>query len=212
MKNYQKSFIELSLQAEALQFGNFTLKSGRQSPYFFNLGKLSSAMQLDQLGHYYATLLQELSWDFDTLFGPAYKGIPIATSTAVSLARDFQRDARCVFDRKETKDHGEGGMLIGTPGHKAVILDDVITAGTAIRHTIKLLNQINCHPVGIIVALDRQEKGKTALSSIHELEQEFGIPVKSLITLTDLIEYMRKSQISQPFVRDMEGYRETFGC
>jgi orotate phosphoribosyltransferase len=212
MKLYQQKFIELALQHQALLFGEFTLKSGRISPYFFNMGKLSTSMALKTLGECYAALMQEMGSMCDVLFGPAYKGIPLACTTAIALATQYQIDMPYAFNRKEIKDHGEGGSIIGAPLNQRVyIVDDVITAGTAIREALQLIQAAQGKATGIIVALDRQEKGEGTLSALQEIENTFSVPVRAIITLETIMEFVKNSPELHAFQAPMQAYRQRYG-
>ncbi len=213
MQKYQREFIDLALQRGVLKFGEFTLKSGRTSPYFFNAGLFQTGEDLSRLGDYYAAALTDARLDFELLFGPAYKGIPLASATAISLYRNHQRNVPWVFNRKEAKDHGEGGNLVGAPLQgKTLIIDDVITAGTAIREVMTILD---AHPesslCGVSVALDRQEKGQGERSAIQEIQDEYGIPVVSIITLTDLMQYIEQTPDLAEHLPAVAAYREQYG-
>lgn len=216
LKDYQRDFIEFALQLNVLRFGEFTLKSGRKSPYFFNAGLFNSGLALARLGQFYAEAIIDAGVPFDVLFGPAYKGIPIASSTAVAMATQHQRDLPWCFNRKEAKDHGEGGNLVGAPLQgKVLIIDDVITAGTAIREVMSLIEQTEAQPAGVVVALDRQERGKGDLSAIQEVERDFSIPVISIINLNQLIRYMEEkaagsTELSQHLDK-VKAYRAEYG-
>lgn len=191
MHAYQSEFIALALECQALRFGEFKLKSGRISPYFFNAGQFQSGAALAKLGRYYAQALIDSKIPFDMLFGPAYKGIPLAATTAVALADCHQRDLPYCFNRKEAKDHGEGGTLVGAPLQgRVVIIDDVITAGTAVREVLSILKVAQAEPAAILVGLNRQERGQGDLSAIQELEQSTGIPVVSIVNLDDITAYL----------------------
>ncbi len=214
LKPYQRRFIEFALERQVLRFGEFTLKSGRSSPYFFNAGLFNSGLALSQLGRFYADAIIDSGVVFDVLFGPAYKGIPIASATAVALAEQHGRDLPWCFNRKEAKDHGEGGNLVGAPLQgRVLIIDDVITAGTAIREVMALLAGTAAEPAGVVVALDRQERGNGSLSAIQEVEQAFGIPVISIISLNDLIDYMEQHASTElaPHLPRVKAYREQYG-
>lgn len=191
MSRTTTEFVEFLLKYEALKFGNFTLKSGRKSPYFFNLGVFNTGKSLQQLGAFYAQALLDSDFNYDVLFGPAYKGIPLVCSIVIALAQEHGVDAPYCFNRKEKKDHGDGGDLVGTPmkGH-IVLFDDVITAGTTIREAIDIIKKNNALFSGIIIAFDRQEKGTSSLSAVEEITKTTGIPVKSILTLTDLLHYL----------------------
>ncbi|WP_053033068.1 orotate phosphoribosyltransferase, partial [Vibrio cholerae] len=193
MKAYQREFIEFALEKQVLKFGEFTLKSGRKSPYFFNAGLFNTGRDLARLGRFYAAALVDSGIEFDVLFGPAYKGIPIATTTAVALADHHDVDTPYCFNRKEAKNHGEGGNLVGSKLEGRVMLvDDVITAGTAIRESMELIQANKADLAGVLVAIDRQEKGKGELSAIQEVERDFGCAVISIVSLTDLITYLEQ--------------------
>jgi len=191
MRAHQKEFIELILAKQVLRFGEFTLKSGRASPYFFNAGLISDGESLGRLGACYAAAIVDSGVGFDMLFGPAYKGIPLATATAVALATQHGRSVSVAFNRKEAKAHGEGGSLIGAPlAGRVLIVDDVITAGTAVRESIDLIRGAGATPAGVVLALDRQERGQGPLTAVQEVQTSFSIPVVRIITLDDLIEYL----------------------
>ncbi|MEE2733632.1 MAG: orotate phosphoribosyltransferase [Pseudomonadota bacterium] len=214
MKPYQREFIEFALSLDVLRFGEFTLKSGRKSPYFFNAGLFNTGLALAKLGRFYAAAIEDAGVAFDVLFGPAYKGIPIASATAVALADHHNKDLPWCFNRKEAKDHGEGGSLVGSPlTGKVLIIDDVITAGTAIREVMDIIGQTDASPAGVVVALDRQEKGKAERSAIQEVERDFGIPVISIINLNQLIDYMEEhaSGALAEHLPKVKAYREQFG-
>jgi orotate phosphoribosyltransferase len=216
LKPYQREFIEFALGLNVLRFGEFTLKSGRTSPYFFNAGLFNTGLALARLGGFYAEAIVDSGVEFDVLFGPAYKGIPIASSTAVALAQQHQLDLPWCFNRKEAKDHGEGGNLVGSPLQgRVLIIDDVITAGTAIREVMQLIQQSTAKPAGVVVALDRQEKGKAELSAIQEVERDFGIPVISIINLNQLIGYMEEqAETAGPLAAHLQrvkAYRDQYG-
>jgi len=191
MRPHQKEFIEMILARRVLRFGEFTLKSGRASPYFFNAGLINDGDSLGRLGACYATAIVESAIGFDMLFGPAYKGIPLATAAAVALAARHGRNVPVAFNRKEAKTHGEGGSLIGAPlAGRVLIVDDVITAGTAVRESIDLIRAAGAEPAGVVLALDRQERGRGALSAVQEVETSFGIPVTTIAKLDDLIAHL----------------------
>jgi orotate phosphoribosyltransferase len=191
IRTHQKEFIELILARQVLRFGQFTLKSGRVSPYFFNAGLISDGAALNSLGACYAQAIIESGLGFDMLFGPAYKGIPLATAAAIALAARHGRNVPVAFNRKEAKLHGEGGKLIGAPlAGRVLIVDDVITAGTAIRESIDTIRAVGAIPAGVVLALDRQERGQGALSAVQEVQTTFSIPVIRIITLADIIEHL----------------------
>jgi orotate phosphoribosyltransferase len=212
MKDYQKEFIEFALEKQVLKFGEFTLKSGRTSPYFFNAGLFNTGRDLARLGRFYAAALADSGIEFDVLFGPAYKGIPIATTTAVALADHHDVDTPYCFNRKEKKDHGEGGSLVGAElKGKIMLVDDVITAGTAIRESMEIIKQNGADLSGVLIALDRQEKGKGELSAIQEVERDFGTSVISIVTLGDLVSYLKTNPDYAEFLPKVEEYRANYG-
>jgi orotate phosphoribosyltransferase len=191
MRAHQKEFIELILAKQVLRFGEFTLKSGRASPYFFNAGLINDGDALARLGACYADAIVRASLGFDMLFGPAYKGIPLATATAIALATRHGRNVPVAFNRKEAKSHGEGGRLIGAPlAGRVLIVDDVITAGTAVRESIDLIREAGATPAGVVLAFDRQERGQGPLSAVQEVQSTFSIPVLTISTLDDLIAHL----------------------
>ena len=211
MEQYQKDFVDFTLETGALKFGEFTLKSGRISPYFFNAGLFNTGSHLSQLGNFYAQAIEASNLQFDVLFGPAYKGIPLAAATAIALNDNFNRNVPYSFNRKEAKDHGEGGSIVGHPLEGDIlIIDDVITAGTAIREAQDIINANDANTKGVIVALDRQEKGKGDLSAIQEVEQIFGIRVLSIINLSHIIDYLKASK-NEDVVSRIESYRSQYG-
>ena len=185
------SFIDLCLELGVLRFGEFKLKSGRLSPYFFNAGLFKSGRALAELGRHYAQAIHDKGLAYDMLFGPAYKGIPLVTTTAIALADRHDRDAPWAFNRKEAKAHGEGGTIVGTPlADGVLIIDDVITAGTAIRESVEIIRAAGATPVGVVIALDRQERGQAERSAVQEVEQDLGLPVTTIIKLGDLITHV----------------------
>jgi orotate phosphoribosyltransferase len=212
MQDYQRAFIEFALEREVLKFGQFELKSGRISPYFFNAGLFNTGQDLAKLGQYYAKALMAANIDYDVLFGPAYKGIPIATTTAVALADKHGVDVPYCFNRKEAKAHGEGGNLVGSPlSGRIMLVDDVITAGTAIRESMQLIEQNDAKLAGVLIALDRQEKGKGELSAIQEVERDFGTEVVSIVKLTDLVDYLQEKPGMQTHLDAIQQYRRDYG-
>ena len=212
MRVYQADFIELALEHGVLRFGEFKLKSGRVSPYFFNSGLFNTGRAAARLGRHYAAAVQESGIGFDMLFGPAYKGIPLVALTAAALADEHDRDVPYSFNRKESKDHGEGGAIVGAPVHgRVLILDDVITAGTAVRETIALIRAAGGTPAGVVLALDRQERGTGELSAVQEVERHYGIPVASIIRLADLVEHLESSAAHGEFLPLVRAYRERYG-
>lgn len=205
------SFIDLCLELGVLRFGEFKLKSGRTSPYFFNAGLFNSGRALAELGRSYAAAIQAAKLEFDVLFGPAYKGIPLVSTTAVALADHHQRNVPWSFNRKEAKDHGEGGNIVGSPLRgRVLIVDDVITAGTAIRESVDLIRAAGATPVGVVLALDRQERGQTERSAVQEVEQVLGLPVTSILKLADLIAHLR-SQGDEQQLAALQRYRNEYG-
>jgi orotate phosphoribosyltransferase len=191
MRSHQKVFIEMILAKQVVRFGDFTLKSGRTSPYFFNAGLINDGGSLARLGACYAQAIVEAGIAFDMFFGPAYKGIPLATATAVAFADRHRRNVPVAFNRKEAKAHGEGGNLIGAPLEgKVLIVDDVLTAGTAVRESIGIIKGAGATPAGVVLALDRQERGVGSQSAVQEIQANYGIPVVRIITLDHLIEYL----------------------
>ncbi|MEM5504463.1 orotate phosphoribosyltransferase [Shewanella frigidimarina] len=212
MKAYQREFIEFALDRQVLRFGEFTLKSGRTSPYFFNAGLFNTGKDLARLGRFYAAALMDSGIEFDLLFGPAYKGIPIATTTAVALCDHHDVDIPYCFNRKEAKTHGEGGSLVGSElKGKVMLVDDVITAGTAIRESMEIINAHNAQLAGVLIALDRQEKGKGELSAIQEVERDFGCQIVSIIKLADLINYLSEKPGMEAELASVSAYREQYG-
>jgi orotate phosphoribosyltransferase len=212
MKAYQREFIEFALNKQVLRFGEFTLKSGRTSPYFFNAGLFNTGGDLARLGRFYASALVDSDIEFDLLFGPAYKGIPIATTTAVALADHHNKDLPYCFNRKEAKTHGEGGSLVGSPLEgKIMLVDDVITAGTAIRESMEIIKAHGAELSGVLIALDRQEKGKGELSAIQEVERDFGTKVISIVTLADLITYLEEQPDMADSLATIKQYQEDYG-
>ncbi|WP_122033352.1 orotate phosphoribosyltransferase [Aliivibrio sp. EL58] len=212
MKAYQREFIEFALEKEVLKFGEFTLKSGRTSPYFFNAGLFNTGRDLARLGRFYAAALVESGIDYDVLFGPAYKGIPIATTTAVALADHYDTDKPYCFNRKEAKNHGEGGNLVGSALEGRIMLvDDVITAGTAIRESMEIIQANGADLAGVLVAIDRQEKGKGELSAIQEVERDFGCSIISIVSLTDLISFLEEKGGNAEQLESVKAYRAEFG-
>ncbi|ADZ40556.1 TPA: orotate phosphoribosyltransferase [Yersinia enterocolitica] len=212
MKAYQREFIEFALNKQVLKFGEFTLKSGRISPYFFNAGLFNTGLDLAKLGRFYAAALMDCGVEFDLLFGPAYKGIPIATTTAVALAEHHNRDVPYCFNRKEAKDHGEGGSLVGSPLEGRVMLvDDVITAGTAIRESMEIINAQGATLAGVMISLDRQERGRGEISAIQEVERDYHCKVIAIVTLNDVISYLEEKPEMADHLAAVRHYREQYG-
>jgi orotate phosphoribosyltransferase len=214
MQDYQRAFIDFVIRNDILRFGSFTLKSGRTSPYFFNAGLFNTGEALAFIGNSYAAALAASGVEYDLLFGPAYKGIPLVAATATALAQQHGINKPYCFNRKEAKDHGEGGLTVGAPLQgRVLIVDDVITAGTAIREVMELLQRTGATPAGILVALDRQERGTGSLSAIQEIRQQYGIPVISIISLEQIVTYLGRQQDPALAERlaDVEAYREQYG-
>lgn len=212
MKAFQRDFIEFAIERGVLKFGEFTLKSGRVSPYFFNAGLFNRGGDLAKLGRFYADALMDAGVAFDVLFGPAYKGIPIATTTAVALADSHKLDVPYCFNRKEAKTHGEGGNLVGSPLEgKVMLVDDVITAGTAIRESMTLIEQQQASLSGVLIALDRQERGNGELSAIQEVERDFGTQVISIVSLADVVVYLTEKGGFGNEINAINAYRESYG-
>ena len=213
MKSYKSEFIEFALDRQALKFGEFTLKSGRKSPYFFNAGLFNTGKDLALLGRFYAAALMDANLQYDVIFGPAYKGIPIVSSTVVALSEHHNVDVPYCFNRKEAKDHGEGGNLVGSSIHqqRVMLVDDVITAGTAIRESMRILEDNQSKLAGVLICLDRQEKGRGELSAIQEIKQTYNCDVISIITLDDLIQYLYRDPSHKDQVIQVEAYRSEYG-
>ncbi len=212
MQAYQREFIRFAIERGVLRFGEFTLKSGRTSPYFFNAGLFDSGLALAQLGRFYAAAVVDSGIDFDVLFGPAYKGIPLAATTAVALAEHYQRDMPWCFNRKEAKDHGEGGTLVGAPlAGRVLIVDDVITAGTAIREVMQIIQAQGAQAAGVLIALNRQERGQGELSAIQEVERDFGMPVVSIVSLEQVLEYLAGDAELKQYLPAVQAYRAEYG-
>ena len=212
MKAFQRDFIEFAIERGVLKFGEFTLKSGRVSPYFFNAGLFNRGGDLAKLGRFYANALMDAGVEFNVLFGPAYKGIPIATTTAVALADNHNLDVPYCFNRKEAKTHGEGGNLVGSPLEgKVMLVDDVITAGTANRESMTLIEQQQASLSGVLIALDRQERGKGELSAIQEVERDFNTQVISIVSLADVVSYLGEKGGFDNEITAINTYRENYG-
>lgn len=212
MQDYKREFIDFALASDVLRFGEFTLKSGRRSPYFFNAGLFNSGAKLAQLGRFYAAAIQDSGIDFDVLFGPAYKGIPLAGATAIALADRYHRDVPYSFNRKEAKEHGEGGNIVGAPlAGGVLIVDDVITAGTAVGESMALIEAAGAKAAGVVIALDRQERGKGTHSAIQEVEAHYGMPVVSIVTLEDLIRFLENSDQFTSHLDKIRAYRDQYG-
>jgi len=212
MQDYQHEFIDFAINAGVMRFGDFTLKSGRVSPYFFNAGLFNTGEQLARLGRFYARAIVDSNLEFDVLFGPAYKGIPLATAAGIALADHHSRNIPWCFNRKETKDHGEGGNLVGAGLHgKVLIIDDVITAGTAILEAVDIIESTGAILAGVVIALDRQERGRGEQSAIQEVEATFGIPVISIVKLGHLLQYLQEKPGHNEDMQKILAYRERYG-
>ena len=212
MQAYKKEFIDLALELGVLRFGEFRLKSGRVSPYFFNAGLFNTGYAAARVGRYYAAAIAASDVKFDMLFGPAYKGIPLATLTAASLAEQQDIDVPYAFNRKEVKAHGEGGNIVGAPlAGRVLIVDDVITAGTAVREAYQIISAAGAEVAGLVISLDRQERGQGALSAVQELKQSLDIPVLSIIRLNDLIDTLEESGEYEKYLEPVLTYRKKYG-
>lgn len=209
---YRQEFLEYAIEKTVLRFGEFTLKSGRKSPYFFNAGLFNTGKALALLGRWYAQALVDSGLEFDMIFGPAYKGIPLATLTAAALAEQHGRDVPYCFNRKEAKAHGEGGNLVGAPlAGRVVIIDDVITAGTAIRESVDIIRAQGATPAGVLIALDRQERGAGSLSAVQQVEQDYGLQVASIARLDDLIRFLENDVAHAKSLPALREYRREYG-
>jgi len=212
MLDYKREFLGFALDTGVLKFGEFTLKSGRKSPYFFNAGLFNSGRSLAQLGRFYASAIVDAGVDFDLLYGPAYKGIPLAAATSIALADHHDRDVPYAFNRKEAKDHGEGGNIVGSPLRGDVlIIDDVITAGTSVRESVDIITDQGARPSSVLIALDRQERGQDRRSAVDEVRERFGMPVLSIVTLSDLIELLQEHADTQEALQAVRDYRDRYG-
>ena len=212
MQAYQRDFLQFAADAGVLRFGDFTLKSGRKSPYFFNAGLFDTGLRLARLGEAYARRISDAGLAFDVVFGPAYKGIPLAAAASIALARLTGHDIPYAFNRKEAKDHGEGGVIIGHPlAGRVLIIDDVITAGTSVREALDLIRNAGAVPAGVVIALDRQERGADGRSAVAEVEDRYGIPVLSIVTLDDLIDGLDLLGLDLSLRTAMRDYRAAYG-
>ena len=212
MQDYQRQFLDFALDSEVLRFGEFTLKSGRISPYFFNAGLFNSGASLARLGRFYAQAIVDSGIGFDLLFGPAYKGIPLAAVAAAALYDQHDIDIPYAFNRKEAKDHGEGGNIVGSPLRgRVLIIDDVISAGTSVRESVNIIRAQGAVPAGVVIALDRQERGQGGSSAVEEVGAHFGIPVASIVRLEHLIEYLQGDPDAKESLARICAYRETYG-
>lgn len=213
MQAYKREFLELAIELDVLRFGEFTLKSGRKSPYFFNAGLFNTGYAAAKLGRFYSNAIVESRIKFDMIFGPAYKGIPLVTLAAASLAEHRDIDVPYAFDRKEAKDHGEGGNIVGAPlSGRVLIVDDVITAGTAARRACKTITAAGAEVAGLVISLDRQEIGSDSLSAVQELEQALEIPVVSLVKLEDMIDLLEEESDYTQYLESVLTYRKEFGA
>jgi len=212
MQEFQRQFLDFAIQQGVLKFGQFELKSGRTSPYFFNAGLFKSGASLAKLGRFYAQAIINSGVDYDLVFGPAYKGIPLATATTIALFDQHQQDKPYCFNRKEAKSHGEGGSLVGAPLEgNVLIVDDVITAGTAIREAVGIIQSAGAELAGVVIALDRQETGQGTQSAIQEVEQQYNIPVISIVKLADMMSYLENSDSLQSHLAAVTAYRQSYG-
>jgi orotate phosphoribosyltransferase len=212
MQPYQQEFLDFAIDVGVLRFGEFTLKSGRISPYFFNSGLFNTGGSLARLGRYYAQAVSSAGIDFDMVYGPAYKGIPLAASLSIALADHHQRDVPYCFNRKEAKDHGEGGTIVGAPLQgKVLIIDDVISAGTSVRESVEIIQAAGATPAGVVIALDRQERGKGKTSAIQEVERDYGLKVASIVGLQDLIDYLAEKSGEEEALAAIRAYRQEYG-
>jgi len=212
MRAYKNDFLELSLELGVLRFGEFKLKSGRVSPYFFNAGLFSSGYAAAKLGRYYSNAIADSEIEFDVLFGPAYKGIPLVALSAAALAEHHDIDTPYAFNRKENKAHGEGGNIVGAPLEgRVLIVDDVITAGTAVREAVQLIRDRGAIPAGLVISLDRQEVGRESTSAVEDIEQSLGIPVVSIVKLEHMIELLEESSEYGEYLDAVLAYREKYG-
>jgi orotate phosphoribosyltransferase len=213
MQDYQQAFLRFALEQGVLKFGQFVLKSGRQSPYFFNAGLFNSGASLAQLGRFYAQAIVHSALAFDMLYGPAYKGIPLAAVTCVALADQHARDIPFAFNRKETKDHGEGGLIVGSPLRgRVLIIDDVISAGTSVRESVAIIRAQGAEPAGVLIALDRQERGQDQRSAVAQVEADTGIPVIAIARLQDLVRFLEIQADQTQALADIRAYRQRYGA
>ena len=213
MQNYQREFLDFAIARGVLRFGEFTLKSGRISPYFFNAGLFNTGTSLARLGRYYAHAIVDSGLAFDLLYGPAYKGIPLAAATGIALADHHERDLPYAFNRKEAKDHGEGGAIVGSPLRgRVLIIDDVISAGTSVRESIDIITAHRATPCGVVIALDRQERGKDQRSAIDELRESYGLSVTSIVRLEHLVEYLAEQPEMADDLARIQVYRDRYGA
>ena len=212
MQKYQEEFLDFALEIGVLRFGSFTLKSGRQSPYFFNSGLFNTGTSLARLGRYYAQAIEASGIEYDMLFGPSYKGIPLATATSIALADHHNKDNPYAFNRKEAKDHGEGGIIVGSElSGRVLVIDDVISAGTSVRESVSIIKTHQAQLAGVIISLDRQERGQNDTSAIQEVEATYGIQVASIVKLADLITYLESKTGMENELTAIRDYSEKYG-
>ncbi|MCU7935609.1 MAG: orotate phosphoribosyltransferase [Candidatus Thiodiazotropha sp. (ex Dulcina madagascariensis)] len=212
MQDYQREFLDFALDVGVLRFGEFTLKSGRVSPYFFNAGLFNSGASLARLGRYYAQAIVDSGIPFDVLYGPAYKGIPLAAVTAAALYDQHGIDTPYAFNRKEAKDHGEGGVIVGHALQgRILIIDDVISAGTSVRESVEIIHTQQATPAGVVIALDRQERGRGERSAIQEVAHDYGMPVSAIVRLEQLVEYLQGGKDTDESLQRIQAYREAYG-
>jgi orotate phosphoribosyltransferase len=212
MQDYEKEFLDFAIDVGVLRFGEFTLKSGRISPYFFNSGLFNTGSSLARLGRYYAQAVVESGIEFDMIYGPAYKGIPLASTLAIALADHHDRDVPYCFNRKEAKTHGEGGIIVGAELEgRVLIIDDVISAGTSVRESVDIINTAGATTAGVVIALDRQERGQGETSAIQEVEKDYGLNVANIVCLDNLVEYLESSTDETGPLSAIHGYREQYG-
>jgi len=213
MQAYQQEFLDFAIDVGVLRFGEFTLKSGRVSPYFFNSGLFNTGASLARLGRYYAQAIIDSGIEFEMIYGPAYKGIPLAASLAIALADHHNRDVPYCFNRKEAKDHGEGGVIVGAPlKGKVLIIDDVISAGTSVRESVDIIRAADdATPAGVIIALDRQERGQSKTSAIQEMEKDFGLRVSSIVRLQELITFLNEKDNQTEAMEAIKSYQSQYG-
>lgn len=212
MQDYQQEFLEFAIDVGVLRFGEFTLKSGRVSPYFFNSGLFNTGASLARLGRFYAQAIIDSGLEFDTIYGPAYKGIPLAASLAIALADQHGRDIPYCFNRKEAKDHGEGGLIVGAElKGRVLIIDDVISAGTSVRESVEIIQAAGAQPAGVVIALDRQERGQGEVSAIQEVERDYGLKVASIVGLLQLVEFLSNKSDQTDALAAIQAYRAKYG-
>ncbi|VAW87946.1 Orotate phosphoribosyltransferase [hydrothermal vent metagenome] len=213
MQDYQREFLDFAIDINVLRFGEFTLKSGRVSPYFFNSGLFNTGASLAQLGQYYAESIEASGIEYDMLFGPAYKGIPLVAAMSIALAEKHGKDLPYAFNRKEAKDHGEGGTIVGAPlAGNVLVVDDVISAGTSVRESVTIIEEANARLAGVTIAMDRQERGTGNTSAIQEVEADYGIKVVNIVCMTDIIEYLTEKPGMASQLEAITAYREQYGA